>query len=210
MLNRALGGWTLVEALAYCTLLALFSLMLFMSFPARTNASMEDLNEAMVKAYQGLDRLCLELSNAASKSILLGADHSQLAFLAVAQDRYSLATYSHSGALAFKGWAGYYLRRQEPGDKQALPEQKTLQLVRSWQPVAADKPVSILIDAARDAILKGTFFVQDDTGLTHVLASRVKAFKIDSAENGVWNFTLALYLNKSEVILTTSTRARNP
>lgn len=200
----------MVEALAYCTLLALFSLMLFMSFPARTNASMEDLNEAMVKAYQGLDRLCLELSNATNRSILLGADHSQLAFLAVSQDRYSLATYSDSGALALKGWAGYYLRRQEPDAKSALPGEKALQLVRSWQPVAADRPVNILIEQARDAILKGTFFAQDETRLTHVLASRVKAFKIESAENGVWNFTLALFLNKSEVVLTTSTRARNP
>lgn len=183
-LNRR--GMTLTEVLIYCAILGLFSGMLFLSLPSRTNASLSDLEEATVRAGAVLERVSVEVSNSSSQTVQMTSDLPGLVFATATDDRSK--PYSYSGEeIAWRGWIGY------------LHEDTVLR--RYWLPFGAPRPAELLGPQPTVAELK--------SGQGVVVLTEVESFEAHLAESGLWRVALTTRVGGSTSLVETAVGVRN-
>jgi hypothetical protein len=179
---------TLTEVMVYCTLLSLFSLMLFVNLPNRGNATSEDLRAAASKADTVLEKMTLELGNASATSVTSSKSPTGIMFLSASGDGFTAFQYTTAGELAWHGWVGYF----QEGDS----------LLRVWYPFKSGVARSaVTTTPSPSEMLK--------VGNRQVMGNGISALTISVPEANLWQIELKLAVDGSETTLVSGAAARN-
>lgn len=97
-------GFTLVEALVYCTLLALFATIFFLALPTRSNASAENLSRSVELGSVAVSKLSSKIANSAAGKVVLQNKGQTLVVLTATNEKYPQFSYDSSGGLLWRQW----------------------------------------------------------------------------------------------------------
>lgn len=186
--RNAWQGMTLTEVVVYCTLLSIFSLMLFINLPTRSDVNSEDLRVATAKADDMLERLTLELGNSSATSVSSLLSPTGVRFLSASEDGFSNFSYTNDGQIAWLGWVGYFWHEQR--------------ISRVWYPFKSPMARSSIASAPSYAEMMAG-------GSQRIVCERVSNFAITSPETGLWQFQVELLVGQSRAALVSGAGARN-
>lgn len=156
-----LRGFTLVECIIYCALLALFSGAMLVSLAGSATSSTRELTEASTQAALAVSRLTLELDNSTKASVSTGSKPDRIVFAAASAEPSDAFKHDTTGAV-WNAWTAYLLEGDE--------------LVRYHLPLK--QPIADLTVTPSVTAVKG--------GQREVVARGVTRFAPTSPQVGLW------------------------
>jgi len=179
-------GFTLIETMVYCVLLALFTTIFFLALPTRSNISSENLSYSVERASMALSEINQAISNSVQGKVFIQNQGSTLVTLSATDSEQTRFTYNSSGQVMWRQWDYYILEKG-----QLLRAQSSLKTSMTASD-AGDPPLAELSELKQ-------------TGL---LANDVEAFKVSATSDGFLT-QIELDTAGSSVAIETFSRPRN-
>lgn len=176
---------TLLEVVVYCTLLSVFSAMLFLTLPVRNVGSYMMLQEASNEGTAALRMLNREIANSSRASLSINENKKELSFLSGVPDQGGPYRYDSQGRVEWTGWLTYARSNRS--------------LVRTWKPFSKPASVANIIPLNQMGSAPSEVVVRD-----------LLSMKVWEEPAGCCNLRLSLSVEGSSIEVATAVVVRNP
>jgi len=179
------AAMSLMEVVVYCSLLSLFSVMIFLTIPVRSGNSQMALQEAYNEGAAALRLISRELANSSRAKLVVDRSGDKLSFLSAAPEDGGAFEYDTQGNIQWTGWLTY--GRQE------------FSLVRHWNPFSRPSSLSAVPSLTQMTGAPAETVIRD-----------LQSFKVWETAAGCCNFRLTIRVEESDVEVGAAVVVRNP